>query len=160
MCTVYNVVKLCFMSLSLCSPQVVETLGMNLKPGVVVIESIKSKSNPTFCKIEQMFMVNNELLLGVMCLDTVEYSAHYHSWVVQEKENHQLVLPANHIPTRQVLTLHPVRDTLYKWFFNLEIFFVNYHQFITISYYRIFVVTKTTAHALCLSGVKLVHESK
>ena len=105
------------MFLSLCSPQMVETLGMSLKPGVVVIESIKSKSNPTFCKIEQMFMVNNELLLGVMCLDIVEYSTHYHSWVVQEKENCRLALLASNIPTRQVLTLHPVRDTLYKQYF-------------------------------------------
>jgi len=95
----------------------VETFGMKLKPGVVVIESIESKSNPTFCKIEQLFMVNNELLLGVMYLDIVEYNVHYHSWIVKENDSCRSVLPAKKISTRQVLTPRPVRDTFFKQFF-------------------------------------------
>lgn len=96
---------------SICSPALVETLGKKLKPGVVVIESIKSKSNPTFCKIEQLFIVNNELLLGILYLDVVEYKLHQHSWILEEKDTRRSLLPAKQIPSRQVLTPHPVRDT-------------------------------------------------
>ena len=102
---------------SICSPALVETLGMKLKPGVVVIESIKSKSNPIFCKIEQLFIVNNDLLLGVLYLDVVEYNLHQHSWIVEEKDTRRSMLPAKQIPTRQVLTPRPVRDTFFKQFF-------------------------------------------
>ena len=104
-------------SVYLCSPEVIETSGMKLKPGVVMIESIKSKSYPTFCRIEQMFIVNNEVLLGVKCLDILEYSIHYHSWIVEEKERCQLILPAKKILTKQVLTLCPVRNTFLNNFF-------------------------------------------
>ena len=99
---------------SICSPALVETLGMKLKPGVVVIES---KSNPTFCKIEQLFIINNELLLGILYLDVVEYKLHQHSWIVEEKDTRRSLLPAKQIPSRQVLTPRPVRDTFFKQFF-------------------------------------------
>ena len=105
---------------SICSPALVEILGMKLKPGVVVIESIESKSNPTFCKIEQLFIVNNELLLGILYLDVVEYKLYQHSWIVEEKDTRRSLLPAKQIPSRQVLTPHPVRDTFFKQFFKVK----------------------------------------
>ena len=96
---------------------VIEALGMKLKPGVVVIQSIESKSDPSFCKIEQLFIIDNDLMLGVQYLNILEYSVHHHSWIIQENDNCRSILPAKNIPTRQVLMPRPVRDTFFTKFF-------------------------------------------
>ena len=106
---------------SICSPVAIEALGMKLKPGVVVIESIESKSDPSFCKIEQLFVIDNDLLLGVQYLNILEYSVHHHSWIVQEKDGCSSILPVKKIPTRQVLMPRPIRDTFFtKKFLTLK----------------------------------------
>lgn len=99
-----------------CSPESAVIDGMKMKPGVVVIKCSKYKSNPTFCEVQQLFIVDGELLLGVTVLGIVEYSIHHHSWIVMKQDQLSL-LSSKDIPSKQVLTLRPVKDTFSKQYF-------------------------------------------
>lgn len=88
---------------------------MNLKQGVAVITSTLDITDLQFAKIEELFVVNDNIVLGLHALKVLEYSDHYHSWIVQHDT--YLVLYVKDLPSRQVLTLRPVRETYWKSFF-------------------------------------------
>ena len=57
-----------------------------------------------------------QIVLGIKTLNVVEYCNHYHSWIVEVSTTHS-ALHIKDIPSRQVLTLRPVRGTFWKQFF-------------------------------------------
>lgn len=89
---------------------------MKLIPGNAVITSIKDPTDLHFARIEELFVINSKILLGLITLNVVEYSKHYHSWIVEVSSVHSAV-HVKDIPSRQVLTLRPVRGTFWKYFF-------------------------------------------
>ena len=89
---------------------------MMLKSGVAIIYCTEDRSDPKFAMISKMFMIDNRLLLGLKILDVIQYSLHYHSWIVEPTQQ-ILVIPAGNIPTRQVLILRPIRGSISKQFF-------------------------------------------
>ena len=98
------------------SPKHVEVQGMKLKQGVAVITSTMDNTDLRFAKVEELFIVNDTVVLGLHPLKVLKYSNHYHSWIV-EHEHTSLVLYMKDLPSRQVLTLRPVRGTYWKYFF-------------------------------------------
>lgn len=89
---------------------------MKLKRGNAVITSVKDPTDLQFAKIEELFVVNSNIVLGLKTLHVIEYCHHHHSWIVEVSPLHS-VLHIKDIPSRQVLTLRPVQGTLRKQFF-------------------------------------------
>ena len=102
-----------------CSPQTVEVSGMKLKTGVAVLYSTKEKTDPKFAMLTKLFMCDGKVLLGLKELEVVQYSEHYHSWIV-EPTPQRMILPVMHLPCRQVLTPRPVQATFSKLFVTLH----------------------------------------
>ena len=98
------------------STQTAEVSGVKLKTGVAVVLSAEDKSHPKFGIVKNLFVVDNELILALHALEILEYSVHHHSWIVEESDRRS-VMSAKSIPSRQVLTLRPIRDTFLKQFF-------------------------------------------
>ena len=63
-----------------CSPKhaYVEVQGMKLKQGVAVITSTSGITALQFAKVEELFVVNGDIVLGLHVLKMLEYSDHYH----------------------------------------------------------------------------------
>ena len=93
------------------SPDTAVIHGMKLKPGVVVVTSVEDKTNPQFCQIRRLFIVNNKLRLGVSKLIVIDYLAHYHSWMVKKQDDQLQILDSKNVPSRQVLTLRTMRGS-------------------------------------------------
>lgn len=63
--------------------------GLHLKSGGVVITSphVESTESPEFAVIEEIFMLpTKQVLLGVKMLEVIDYSSHYHSWLVKHTD--------------------------------------------------------------------------
>lgn len=89
---------------------------MSLKPGVAVLTGTDDPTNPQFATVQQLFIKDGQVLLGVQYLRVLEYAVHYHSWVVQPSDE-LAVMRTEHLPSRQVLTLRPVRGSYHGCFF-------------------------------------------
>ena len=89
---------------------------MKFNPGNAVITSVKDPTDLHFARIEELFVVDSNIVLGLKTLNVVEYCNHYHSWIVEVSSTH-LALHIKDIPSRQVLTLRPVRGTFWKHYF-------------------------------------------
>ena len=86
---------------------------MKLKQGVAVITSTSDITALQFAKVEELFVINGDIVLGRHALKVLEYSDHYHSWIV-EHDHVYLVSYVKDLPSRQTLTLRPVRGTYWK----------------------------------------------
>ena len=96
------VVQCDFMSLPLlCSPKHAEVQGLKFKPGNAVITSVKDPTDLRFARIEELFIVNSNVVLGLQTLNVVEYCNHYHSWI--EVSPVLLTLQIKDIQSRQFL---------------------------------------------------------
>ena len=51
---------------------------MKLKQGVAVITSTSGITALQFAKVEELFVVNGDIVLGLHVLKMLEYSDHYH----------------------------------------------------------------------------------
>lgn len=102
--------------LFLYSSQSAEMHGLKLKVGVAIITCTKDRIDPEFAEIQSIFVTDNKLYLGCTALGIVEYSTHYHSWIVQKQEQ-RILVDAKDIPSKQILTLRPVRGTFTMQFF-------------------------------------------
>ena len=89
---------------------------MKLKAGSVVITSIKNSTEIEFAKIQQLFVHQSKIIIGLQAMNIVEYSSHYHSWIV-EPLHARLLLYTTDLPSRQILTPRPVRVRHWKHFF-------------------------------------------
>ena len=49
-------------------------------------------------------------------LEIMEYSTQHHSWIVQKQEQ-RILIDAEDIPSKQILTLRPVRGTFIMQYF-------------------------------------------
>ncbi len=83
---------------------------MRLKPGVVVPISIEDSSDPLFGQIGEIFVKDSVVLVGPKVFQVLECAEHYHSWMVEHSQKLCVVLTKD-LPSRQVLTLRPVRGT-------------------------------------------------
>ena len=91
---------------------------MKLKPGVAVVTSTEDITNPQISQLEELFVLNNQVIMGVKVLEVLEFSDHHHSWIVTSPQQECLkVVFAKVLPNRQGLTLRPVRNTNYSNFF-------------------------------------------
>ena len=52
--------------------------GMKVKQGVAVITSTSGITTLQFAKVEELFVVNGDIVLGLHALKMLEYSDHYH----------------------------------------------------------------------------------
>ena len=60
--------------------------------GTAVITDGDTVGTPTFCEVKEIFVINSEIIiLGLMHLQTLEYSHHYHSWIVESTEDLDLL---------------------------------------------------------------------
>ena len=100
----------------LCSPKHAEVQGLKFKPGNAVITSVKDPTDLHFARIEELFVVNSNIVLGLKILNVIEYNNHYHSWIV-EVSSVLLTLQIKDIHSRQVLSLRPVRGSFWKQFY-------------------------------------------
>jgi len=62
-----------------------------VKVGTAVITDVDTVGTPTFCEVKEIFVINSEIILGLMHLRTLEYSHHYHSWIVESTEDLDLL---------------------------------------------------------------------
>ena len=90
--------------------------GLKLKVGVAIITCTKDRINPKFAEVQRIYIIDNKLYLGGTTLGIVEYSTHYHSWIV-EKQEQRILIDAKDISNKQILTLRPVRGTFTMQFF-------------------------------------------
>ena len=90
--------------------------GMKFKPGRVVITSIKDGTHLQFARIEEIFVDHSKVVLGLQTLTVIEFSDHYHSWVVTSTPKLSTLF-AKDLPSRQVLTLRSVRGTHWNQYF-------------------------------------------
>ena len=81
-----------------------------------MITSAKDPTDLQFARIQELFVVNSNIVLGLKTLNVVEYSNHYHSWIVEESPVLS-TLRIKDIDSRQVLTLRPVRGSFWKQFY-------------------------------------------
>ena len=59
--------------------------------GTAVITDVDTVGTPTFFEVKEIFVINSEIILGLMHLRTLEYSHHYHSWIVESTEDLDLL---------------------------------------------------------------------
>ena len=59
-------------------------------------------------RIEELFVYYSNVILGLQALNVIEYSDHYHSWIV-EPSNIFTTVHVKDLQSRQILTLRPVR---------------------------------------------------
>ena len=80
-----------------------ETMGLHLKPGRVVIVGVDDCGIPAFFEIKEIFRTAT-VLLGLERIKVVEYSPHFHSWmIVKEDVPEKKLLDVNLLFTRQCL---------------------------------------------------------
>jgi len=89
---------------------------MKLKPGRAIITSTNDDTHLQFARIEEIFVHHSKLIVGLQILSVVEFYDHYHSWVVVPTQKLS-TLYVKDLPSRQVLTLRPVRGTHWNQFF-------------------------------------------
>lgn len=114
-----SMVAICFkllLSLIYYSAESAEMYGMKFKLGVAIITCTKDKIDPKFAEVQSIYIINNKMYLGGTSLEILEYSTHYHSWIVQKQEQ-RILIDAKVIPSKQILTLRPVRGTYTMQFF-------------------------------------------
>lgn len=87
---------------------------MKLKQGLAVVTSTEDTTNPQLSQVEEIFVLENEVILGVKILEVLQYDEHYHSWIVTLPQREYLkAVFVKTLPSRQALTLRPVRNTNY-----------------------------------------------
>ena len=64
---------------------------MKVKVGTAVITNVDTVGILTFCEVKEIFVINSEIILGLIHLRTLEYSHHYHSWIVESTEDLDLL---------------------------------------------------------------------
>lgn len=89
---------------------------MKFKLGVVIITCTKDRIDPKIAEVRSIYIINNKMYLGSTSLGIMEYSMHYHSWIVQKQEQ-RILTDAKDIPSKQILTLRPVRGTFAMQYF-------------------------------------------
>lgn len=94
----------------LCSAESAEMYGLKLKVGTVVIACAKDKTNPKFAQVQDIYVTDNKVYLGTTVLEILEYSTHFHAWIVQRQEN-KLIIDVKDLSSKQILTLRQVRGT-------------------------------------------------
>ena len=107
---------LCYAVYIIYSAENAEMYGLKFKVGVAIIACTNDRINPKFVEVRHIYIIDNKLYLGGTTLGIVEYSTHYHSWIV-EKEEQRMLIDAKDTSSKQILTLRPVRGT-----FNMQFF--------------------------------------
>ena len=80
------------------------TRGMKLKPDVVVVTEVDDMAMPHFSCIQEIFVEGNgRILLGTHVSEVIEYSSHFHSWIIRPTRERKIV-PVDSLCTRQCLT--------------------------------------------------------
>ena len=63
-----------------------KSCGMVLKKGGVVVTA-SNQDSPEFGQISEIFVLSPQnIILGLKLMEVLEYSSHYHSWLVRETE--------------------------------------------------------------------------
>ena len=68
--------------------------GIHLKAGAVIVLSphTQETESPSFAFIKEIFILpTKEVLLGVKMIEVLDYSTHYHSWLVKHTDNNHVV---------------------------------------------------------------------
>ena len=86
------------------SAESAEMYGLKFKVGMAIITRTKDRIDPKFAEVQGIYIIDNKLYLGSTTLGIVEYSTHYHSWIV-EKQEQRILIDAKDIPSKQILTL-------------------------------------------------------
>lgn len=88
----------------LCRTKFVHNEGTTYRCRDVVILNINECNIPTFCVIEDIFIKDGMALLGLLSQEIVQFSEHYHSWIIQDQCPSQSYLtPIDSLYCRQSL---------------------------------------------------------
>lgn len=87
--------------------------------GTAVITEVDTVGTPTFCEVKEIFVINSEIILGLMHLQTLEYSHHYHSWIVRATED-LTVLKMQSLDCHQVFKPRLMKGYYHQYFITLK----------------------------------------